>query len=300
MRNKKILEILKRKHNAQVLEKNKTIHVLINGDALEILAQMQDDSIDLIITDPPYNIGLDYGPFKDKMRKEEYFQWCRKWLMECARILKSTGSMYLISYPEINAYLLPFLIDVLHLNFRRWLTWHYPSNIGHSRRNFTRSQRSILFLTKSHEYVFNKQNIVQHYKNPEVWKIKEQLKKGSKGRGSYDLLRFSDVIELNRGIDSEDILRFVDIAEKSKGLIDTLDFNLLKNVSKNRIKGHPCQLPFGLLRVLMSVSSNKRMWILDPFAGTFTVSAVAAELRRHSIGIELNPEFVKMGLGRLR
>jgi site-specific DNA-methyltransferase (adenine-specific) len=105
-------------------------------------------------------------------------------------VLKDTGSLYLINYPEINARLLPFLEDNLELKFRRWITWHYPTNIGHSKRNFTRNQRSILIFTKTENYTFKRENIIQHYKNPTSNKIKKRLAEGSKGRISYDLLRY--------------------------------------------------------------------------------------------------------------
>lgn len=82
-------------------------------------------------------------------------------------------------------------------------------------------------------------------------------------------------------------------------MIDVYDFNLLKNVCRNRQKGHPCQLPLGLVKLLIKVSSNPGNKVLDPFAGTFIVSLAAKQLKRRSIGIEINPEFVKLGLKRL-
>ena len=268
---------------------NGTKHELIKGDCIEIMKSFPEGHVDLVITDPPYNIGLDYGIHSnDRKKKEEYYEWCKSWLTECARILSPNGSFYLISYPEINARLLPFLEDKLNLKFRRWLTWHYPTNIGHSKKNFTRSQRSILFFTKGSDYTFNRTNIIQHYKNPEVKKIKEKLQNGSAGRNSYDLLRFLDLVELN------------------KGNIDIFDINLVKNISKDRVGSmkngryhHPCQLPLDLLRVLVKVSSNENDTLFDPFAGTFTMSKVAAELGRNSIGIEINPNYIKLGLKRL-
>lgn len=270
------------KNNIKKIVKGKVNHSFIHGDFLRIAPYIASESIDLIITDPPYNKGLDYGPYyKDRKNQEEYLNWCEDWLSQIPRILKKTGSFYLISYPEINARLLPFIEN--SLKFRRWLTWHYPTNIGHSKKNFTRSQRAILFFTKSDDYVFNRQRIIQHYKNPEVSKVKERLKNGSKGRTSYDLLRYMDIIEL------------------SKGMIDIFDINLLKNVCKDRFNmEHPCQLPLTLLRILVKVSSNKKDILLDPFAGTFTLSAVAAELGRNSIGIEINPHYVNLGVRRLK
>jgi DNA modification methylase len=263
--------------------RNESEHLLLTGDCLEILPRMKAGVIDLLITDPPYNKNLNYGKyFKDKKSEPGYFKWCRRWLTECARVLSRKGSIYLISYPEINARLLPILVDEQHLKFRRWLTWHYPTNIGHSKRNYTRSQRSILFLTKSNQYVFNRQQIIQHYKNPEVSKIRNRIANGSSGRASYDLLRFLDLMEL------------------SKGMIDIYDFNLLKNVSKDRFTGeHPCQLPLTLLRLLTKVSSNPGSVVLDPFAGTFSLSAIAADLGRASVGIEINPNFVELGKRRM-
>lgn len=259
-------------------------HVIWTGDCLNELKKIRKESIDLIITDPPYNIKLNYGRYyKDRRPKEEFLEYLKARLKECVRVLKPNGTLYLISYPEINAYLMPFLDE--YLFFKRWLTWHYPSNIGHWPNNYTRSQRSILFYVKNitgKNHIFNKQEIIQHYKNPEVSKIKIRLEKGSKGRGSYDLLRFLDLMEIQ------------------KGMIDVHDFNMLKNVCKDRKLGHPCQLPSGLVELLIKVSSNPGQKVLDPFAGTFMVSLAAKKLKRKSIGIEINPKYVKLGIERLQ
>jgi DNA modification methylase len=273
-----------RKLPAPVKLKNcgESLHALVTGDSIRLLPLIPSTSIHLIITDPPYNRSLNYGVFKDRLQKEAYYEMCRTWLRECARILRNDGTMYLISYPEINARLLPFIEDDLGMRFRRWITWHYPTNIGHSKRNFTRSQRSILFFTKSDEYTFNRLEIIQHYKNPEVSKVKKRIMNGSSGRTAYDFLHFLDLVELD------------------KGMVDTLAINLLKNVSKDRLNGlHPCQLPLPLLRIFVRVSSNPGDVLLDPFAGTFTLASVACELGRDSIGIELNPDYIPLGLKRL-
>ena len=65
----------------------KTNHKLLVGDSLELMKNMLDESIDLIITDPPFNIGKDYGGvYKDNKKFEEYVEWCKTWLKECIRI----------------------------------------------------------------------------------------------------------------------------------------------------------------------------------------------------------------------
>lgn len=277
------------KNKYKIIKKNSTKHCLINGNSSLILKNLPDKSVDLIFTDPPYNAKLDYGGYyDDNLSWEKYYKQVKDWMGDYARILKDTGSFYLMNYPEICARILPYIEGELKLKLRRWITWHYPTNIGHSKKNFTRSQRAILFFTKSDDYTFNRENILQQYKNPDVGKIKKLLKGGSRGRTAYDVLSFLDLLDMN-------------ITEGNKKLIDVHDVNLLKNISKDRLnKDHPCQLPFDLIRRFIKVSSNEGDTVLDPFAGTFSTNAVAAELKRNSIGIELNPEYVKLGIKRLK
>ena len=76
------------------LELNK-VH---NMDCVEGLKQLDDNSIDLIVTSPPYNVGIDYDTWKDKMPWEDYLAWCKKWLSECFRVLKDDGRICINHY----------------------------------------------------------------------------------------------------------------------------------------------------------------------------------------------------------
>ena len=240
-----------------------TEHKIICGDCIDELKKLPDESIDLIITDPPFNIGKDYGKYKDKLHKEEYLEWCKKWLGEYIRVLKNGGALYLFNYPENNAYLMPYLDE--KLTFKRWMTWHYPVNTGMSPTNFTRSQHSILFYIKGDKpKVFNKDDIAEPYRNPTDKRILERIKNGSSGKTPYDVFHF----------------------------------NIVKNVSKDKTP-HPCQIPKDLIKIFIKASSNKNDWILDCFGGSFTTATAAKELDRNSISIEVNPEFCKIGKERL-
>jgi len=241
----------------------RTEHKIICGDCVEKLKEIKANSIDLIVTDPPFNIGKDYGEYKDRLKKGEYIEWCKKWLKECIRVLKEGGALYLFNYPENNAYLMPFLDN--NLTFKRWMTWHYPVNTGMSPTNFTRSQHSILFYIKGKKpKVFNKNEIAEPYRNPTDKRIQERLKNGSNGKTPYDVFQF----------------------------------NIVKNVNKDKTP-HPCQLPEALVEIFIKSSSQKGDTILDPFSGSFTVNTVAKKLERNSIGIEINPEFCRIGKKRL-
>ncbi|VVB59199.1 Modification methylase MjaV [uncultured archaeon] len=240
-----------------------TEHKLLAGDCLDVMKKMPSESIDLIITDPPFNIGMDYGGvYRDNKKFGEYIEWCKSWLSECIRLLKKDGSLYLFNYPENNAYILPFLKE--KMVFKRWMTWHYPTNIGHSKSNFTRTQHSILFCTKTEKHKFNKNDIAEPYKNPTDKRIQERLKNGSNGKTPYDVFQF----------------------------------NLVKNVSKDKTP-HPCQIPVPLLKIFIKASSNAGDYVMDPFAGSFSTCAAAKELNRNSIGIDINPKYVEIGKGRL-
>ncbi len=242
----------------------KTEHKIICGDCAKEFKKIKDNSVDLIITDPPFNIGKKYGRhYKDNMKKGEYIEWCKQWLRECIRVLKEGGALYLFNYPENNAYIMPFLDQ--HLTFKRWMTWHYPVNTGMSPTNFTRSQHSILFYTKGkNPKVFNKKDIAEPYRNPTDKRIRELIKNGSNGKTPYDVFHF----------------------------------NIVKNVSKDKTE-HPCQIPVPLIEIFVKASSNKGDTILDPFGGSFSTAAASKKLGRNSISIELNPEFCKIGKERL-
>ncbi|MDD5331975.1 MAG: DNA methyltransferase [Candidatus Nanoarchaeia archaeon] len=262
-------------------------HRFICGDCLEVMKNFPSDSVDLIFTDPPYNQNIPYvkKDFKDRKKPEEYLDWLKERLKEVHRILKDTGSLYIMNYPELNARILPFLEDELEMHLRRWIVWHYPTNVGHSKKNWTRSHRSILFLTKGKDYTFNRSEIIQPYKNPEVSKVRIRLENGSKGRGAYDTLDIKDLLEL---------------FELKGRPTDIIKKNLLKNVRKERKKWHACQLPPELIEIFIRVSSNPGNLVLDPFAGTFTTSMVAKKLNRKSIGIDISKKYVRYGKSRLK
>jgi len=78
------------------------INKLIYGDCLEVMPFIPDNSIDLVVTSPPYNIGIDYGSYKDNLLWEEYYNWCKLWLKEIYRILKSDGRFCLNHYLSLG------------------------------------------------------------------------------------------------------------------------------------------------------------------------------------------------------
>ena len=128
---------------------------ILLGDTLTLLPTLASDSAQIILADPPYNIGKDFGNNSDKQPMDEYLIWCEKWIHECLRILKPNGTMFLYGFSEILALILskvPYTIN------RRWIIWHYTNKNIPSLHFWQRSHESILVLWKS-DKVFHRDDI---------------------------------------------------------------------------------------------------------------------------------------------
>lgn len=126
----------------------------ILGDALQELKKIQSSSINLIATDPPYNLGKDYGNNGDSLKKEKYLQFTKSWLNEAKRVLKPEGSIYVFMGVRFISYLYLILQDELGLHFNSWITWYYTQGMG-KKKGFSPRHDDILFFTKSKKFTFN-------------------------------------------------------------------------------------------------------------------------------------------------
>ena len=131
----------------------KLIHIC--GDAVEELRKIPDNSVRLIITDPPYNLNKDYGNNQDKLEFEEYLDFSRKWLAEAKRILTEDGTIYIFMGMRYISYIYVILEQELNMKFNSWITWYYTQGIGKT-KGFSPRHDDILMFTKSaNNYVFN-------------------------------------------------------------------------------------------------------------------------------------------------
>ena len=226
------------------------VNKITQGDCLELMKKLDDDSINLVITDPPYNIGWNYSN-KVNDNRQEYHKWCLQWAELCIKKLNHTGLICIINYPENNNMLFCELIKKGY-NFIQQLIWNYPTNIGHSKSKYTRSHRTILIFSKSKKYTFNPE--IQPYKNPTDKRIKKRIEQGFKGTNHYDIFTI----------------------------------NLCKNVSKSKKNNGINQLPDKLVDMLIKTYSNENDIILDPFVGNGTVFYRSEILKRNSIGMDIN------------
>jgi DNA modification methylase len=130
------------------------INQIILGKAELELATLPPDSVDLIIADPPYNLGKDYGNNKDKKTREDYLEFTKTWLTEAVRVLKPTGSLYVFMGFRFISRLCILLEDEFELKFNSWITWHYTQGMGR-KTGFSPRHEDILLFTKSDDYTFD-------------------------------------------------------------------------------------------------------------------------------------------------
>lgn len=245
-------------------------HKIILGDALESLQSLiPDQSIDLIFADPPYNIGKDFNGRKDKWESDEaYLGWCYQWLDLCIQKLKPSGSFYVMASTQAMPYFDIFLRKKLEILSR--IVWHYDSSGVQAKRYYGSMYEPILFCVKNKEnYTFNSESVLVEAKTGAKRKLIDYRKSIPT---VYNSLKVpGNVWEMPR-------VRY----------------------RMGEYENHPTQKPMALLERIILASSNPGDLVLDPFSGTFTTSFVAKKSGRKSIGIEIEEEYLKIGLRRLQ
>lgn len=132
--------------------------VILLGDCLHEMSKLPAQSIDLIIADPPYNLGKDYGNQSDSLERQEYLNFTRHWLSEAIRVLKPDGSIYVFMGFRYISQLYIIMEEELFLKFNGWIVWHYTQGMGRT-RGFSPRHDDILLFSRSEKHTFNLDNI---------------------------------------------------------------------------------------------------------------------------------------------
>jgi site-specific DNA-methyltransferase (adenine-specific) len=231
------------------------------GDCIELMKQIANNSIDLIFADPPFNIGIKYDNYNDKKSYEEYYRWSEKWLKECYRILKKTGTIYIAIGDEFAAEI-NIILKRTGFYFRNWIIWYYTFG-QNQRKKFNRAHTHIFYFTKSVEnFTFN-----------------------------------DDVVR----IPSARQLVYNDKRAHPKGKVpdDVWEFSRVCGTFKERLGNHPCQMPESLLERIIKTSSNENNLVFDPFGGTGTTAYVAKKLKRNYITMDISEKYFEVIQKRL-
>lgn len=255
-------------NNTILFEKNDD--KIFFGDVMEVLEKyIEDESIDLIFADPPYNIGKNFNGFKDKWKTDnDYLSWCYKWIDLCIKKLKPTGSFYVMTSTQFMPYFDIYIRKKMSIISR--IIWHYDSSGVQAKKSFGSLYEPLLFCVK------NQNNYTFNYKQ-----ILVEAKTGAK-RKLIDYRKNPPTIYSSQKVPG-----------------NVWEFSRVRYLM-DEYENHPTQKPIVLLERIIKVSSNEGDTILDPFSGTFTTSFVAKKLLRKSIGIENQEEYIKIGLRRVQ
>lgn len=246
---------------------------LFGADALAWLPTIASESVDLVVADPPYNLNkADWDKFASQ---ERYIQWSLEWIAHVARILKPSGSLYVMGFSEILADLkrpaLRYFSDC------RWLIWYYKNkaNLG---QDWGRSHESILLLRKGKPTKINLDYVRIPYGNHTLkYPVHPQAKTSQYGKVPHHWTPHP------QGAKPKDVIE-----------VPTLCNGMPEKTP------HPTQKPEELIRKFVFASSNRGDIVVDPFAGSGTTLVVAEQLGRRWLGCEMNPDYQQWAIQRLQ
>lgn len=244
---------------------------ILLGDCLDLLNGMPNESVDLIVSSPPYNIGKEY---EAKQALSAYLEEQTRVLAECVRVLKPSGSLFwqVGTFADRGA-LVPLdirffpILEGLGLIPRNRIIWVRQHGL-HATRKFSGRHETILWFTKSDAHVFNLDPI----RVPQKYQNKKHYRGGKKG-------------ELSCNPDG-----------KNPG-----DIWVFRNVKHNHEEQtiHPCQFPEDLIARIVLATTSQGDVVLDPYMGTGTVAVVARDHGRHFVGAEMDAKYHEVATRRM-
>lgn len=243
------------------METKDFIHLGDCIDVMDGLYQEHGAFIDLIFADPPYNLDKAYGQYDDARRDREYLSWCNRWLEGCRKLLKPTGTLFVLNLPKWTTHHAVFLNEYFYL--RHWLVW---DALSEPRGKVMPAHYGLLYYTASlNDFTFNA---------PMPIELADQCLRPkciAKRTSHRQMQEVSDI---------------------------WYDVHRIKH--KRDRDAHPCQLPEKLLERVIGIASNPHDIVFDPFMGTATTAVVAKRMGRHYLGAEIDPSYKEIAERRLQ
>lgn len=260
------------------------INKIYNGDILEMFGKTPDNFIDLIVTSPPYNVGIDYSDWDDQKPMQDYFDWCKEWLSEAYRSLKDDGRI------AIN---IPYEVNVQDRGGRVFIVseyWQLMKEVGFKffglvdlEENSPHRIKTTAWgswMSSSGPYIYNpKECVILAYKN--------SSKKLEKGNAQWEYEEVDVLGKTKRVYKQEDKDEFMELVfAQWKYFADT------RSLTKATFSE---DIPAKAIKIL----TYKDDLVLDCFSGSGTTALSAKKLGRNYIGFELSPEYHKISEKRL-
>ena len=256
-------------------DRNSDAHVIWNGDALDLLRDLPDGSVKLIITSPPYNLGKAY---ETKISFDDYLKSFDEIAKELIRVLADDGSMCwqvgnYVEKGEVIPLDIAFygMFKSLGLKLRNRIVWRFGHGL-HASRRFSGRYETILWFSKTDDYLFNLDDV----RIPSKYPGKRHFKGEKKGMPSGNPL----------GKNPSDVWDIVAQDWESE-IWD------IPNVKANHPEktDHPCQYPVELVQRCVLALTNEGDVVLDPFGGVGTVILASDLLERRGVMADLDSDY---------
>jgi len=238
--------------------------MLHNVDCLEHLKTLEDDSVGLIVTDPPYFIGYDGGKGWDKQWKteEDYLSWCQEWTNECSRVLMQNRMLIVFGTLKTETFIkykLQTSSTAPEMVPQNEIIWSYNWG-GRSKANFARKHEYAWVWSKGDEFLFNDADI----------RVERKLKKNIRTGQDF-----------------------------AQGTIPTCVWEKNNHTtSKEYVGWHPTQKPISILERMILAYSNEGDTVLDIFSGSGSTMIAAEKNNRVFSGCELDKEYYDKSMER--
>lgn len=266
------------------------MNTIYNGNCLDLFKNTPSNFIDLVVTSPPYNVGIDYDVHKDDLLMKDYFDWCKLWLSEVYRTLKNDGRV------AIN---IPYEVNVRERGGRVFILseyWQIMKEIGFGffgvvdleelspHRSKTTAWGS--WMSPSAPYIYNPKEAV-------ILAYKKDYKKNEKGIPQWSYLD----VEIENEDGSKKVKRQYQDVDKNEFIELVYGqwkyFNDTKSLTKATFS---MDIPMKAIKIL----SYKGDIILDPFSGSGTTALAAKKLGRNYIGFELSEKYTEISKQRIK
>lgn len=240
--------------------------MLHNKDCLDFVREIKDQSVDLVLTDPPYFIGYDGGKGWDSQWQSEkqYLDWCQKWSEQCVRILKPNRMMIVFGTLKTDTFL-RYKLNVLNefgdMNPQNEIIWSYNWG-GRSKANFARKHEYAWCYSKGKDFLFNADNI----------RIERKQK-----------------INIRTGLPFDGGTIPTCVWEKNN-----------HTTSKEYCNWHPTQKPIEILSRMIHAYTNEGDTVVDLFSGSGSTMIACQNTKREFIGSEMDSEYYEKSLQRLQ
>jgi adenine-specific DNA-methyltransferase len=297
------------------VKQNVEINKIYNGDCVEFLKELGDETIDSCITDPPY-----WGVVDDEWDNQwknitEYKEWCESWIREIARVTKKSASFFIFGYSYQLSHLLP-IIESYGFKFRQQIVvWKgmksAAGRVSSKLKMFPTTTEYIFYFVKdSTDYIRDLLQERAIEKNLTPKEINEFLGKASNGGGTWSSIAGKKQKNLQEPTREDweklnqlfgELPNYDDVVYKFNLPMGVTDvFDDIKFYFPKGEKLHTTQKPLELINRIVECCSNENDVILDPFMGSGTTALSCKNLNRKYIGCELDEEYYKVCLERLK